>query len=123
MGRSSRFVVAACWLLVAFLLLRMAWGGSIGGIIYVIGVTHPILLAAGLVTIVGAIVVSFLLLGGATSTGLTASVALGILAVPLSVILIPDHGSAPVVTVASLLALALSARARFRAATPTSSEG
>jgi hypothetical protein len=123
MGRSSRFVIVACWLLVAFLLLRMAWGGSIGGIIYVIGVTHPILLAAGLVTIVGAIVVSYLLLSGATSSGLTASVALGILAVPLSVILIPDHGSAPVVTVASLLALALSARARFRAAIPTSSEG
>jgi len=102
---------------VAFLLLRVAYGGSIGGIVYVVEVTHPFELAAGAVAIVGAIAAAILLLAGSTTTGVTASIAVGVLTLPLSLLLITqNHGSAPVIGLAALVALALAVRARLRSA-------
>ena len=120
MNRVSRLAIAGCWLIVAFVLLRMAWGGSLGGIIYVIHVNHPAVLLAGAVTIVGAIAAAALLLTGATSWGLAISIVLGILAVPLALVLMTeDHGSAPVMGLAALVALGLSAKARLDAGAAT----
>jgi hypothetical protein len=114
MSRTARVAIVGCWLVIAFTLLRMAWGGSVGGIIYVIGATHPVVLVAGLVTVVGAVLVSILFLAGDPLPALTASIALGVLAVPLGVVLIPDHGSAPLVIALGLVAVGLSARTRLR---------
>lgn len=106
--------------MVAFVLLRMAWGGSIGGIIYVIHVNHPAVLLAGAVTIIGAIAAAALLLAGATSWGLAISIVLGVFAAPFALVLMTqDHGSAPVMGLAALVALALSARATLRSGAPT----
>jgi hypothetical protein len=122
MSRPVRFTIVGCWVVVAFLLLRVAYGGSIGGIVYVVEVTHPFELAAGAVAIVGAIAAAILLVAGSTATGVTASIAVGVLTVPLSLLLITqNHGSAPVIGLAALVALALAVRARLRSApAPTS---
>jgi hypothetical protein len=115
MSRPLRLAIIACWLVVAFLLLRMAYGGSIGGIIYVVEVTHPLELVAGAVAIAGALAAAFLLARGATPAGLAVSIAVGVLTVPLSVLLITqDHGSAPVLGLAALVGLGLSVRERLR---------
>ena len=112
MSRSFRFAIAACWLVVAFLLLRMAYGGSLFGILYVIHHDHPAVLIADAVTIVGAMAVAILLARNATRWALRISIALSVLAIPLSLVLITqDHGSAPVVGAAAAVALALSLRA------------
>jgi len=122
MSRPVRLTIIACWLVVAFLLLRMAYGGSIGGIIYVVEVTHPLELAAGAVAIAGALAAAFLLARGATQAGVSVSIAVGLLAVPLSVLLMTqDHGSAPVLGVAALVGLALSIRERLRLSASTAS--
>jgi hypothetical protein len=122
MSRPVRFTIVGCWVVVAFLLLRVAYGGSIGGIVYVVEVTHPFELAVGVVAIVGAIAAAILLVAGSTATGVTASIAVGVLTVPLSLLLITqNHGSAPVIGLAALVALALAVRARLRSApAPTS---
>jgi hypothetical protein len=120
MSRPARFTIIACWLVVAFLLLRMAYGGSIGGIIYVVEVTHPLELVAGAVAIAGALAAAFLLARGATQAGVAVSIAVGVLAVPLSVLLITqDHGSAPVLGLAALVALALAVRQRLAPVAPS----
>ena len=112
MSRSFRFAIAACWLVVAFLLLRMAYGGSLFGILYVIRHDHPAVLIADAVTIMGAFAVAILLARGATRWALRVSIALAFLAIPLSLLLVTqDHGSAPVVGAAAVVALALSLRA------------
>jgi len=117
MSRPVRFTIVGCWVVVAFLLLRVAYGGSIGGIVYVVEVTHPFELAAGAVAIVGAIAAAILLVAGSTATGVTASIAVGLLTLPLSLLLITqNHGSAPVIGLAALVALALAVRARLRSA-------
>ena len=124
MSRPVRLTIVACWLVVAFLLLRMAYGGSIGGIIYVVEVTHPLELAAGAVAIAGALAAAFLLARRATPTGIALSIAVGVLAVPLSVLLMTqDHGSAPVLGLAALVALVLSIRERVRPVAPTAKRG
>ncbi len=112
MSRSFRFAIGACWLVVAFLLLRMAYGGSLFGILYVIHHDHPAVLLADAVTILGALAVAILLARNATRWALRVSIALSVLAIPLSLLLITqDHGSAPVMGAAAVVALALSLRA------------
>jgi hypothetical protein len=120
MSRPTRLAIIGSWIVVAFVLLRMAWGGSVGGIIYVVSVTHPAVLLAGAGTIVGAIAIVILLMTGATSSAVTASIVLGILAVPLALVLMTqDHGSAPLMAVAALGALTLSAHAKLRPPVPS----
>jgi hypothetical protein len=119
MSRWTRLTIIACWLIVAFLLLRMAYGGSPTGILYVVQVVHPLELAVWAVVTAGAIVAAILLAVGSSSAGVSLSIAVGIVAAPLSVLLISqNHGSAPVLGLAALLGLALSIRARLRPAAP-----
>jgi hypothetical protein len=113
-------VLAACWLVVAFLLLRMAWGGSLFGIVYVLNYNPPLVLIAGASTIAGALTVVLLLARRATPRALWLSIGLSFLAIPLSVVLATeDHGSAPAVGAASVIALALSLRTVTRRSSPT----
>jgi len=110
-SRWSRIALAACWLVVAFLLLRMAWGGSLFGIVYVLNYTSPAILIAGAVTIVAAVAVVILLARSAIGWALWTSVALSFIAIPLSVILsTQDHGSAPAITAAAVIAMTLALR-------------
>ena len=89
----------------------MAYGGSLFGILYVIHHDHPAVLIADAVTIVGAFAVAILLAKGATRWALRVSIALSFFAIPLSLLLVTqDHGSAPVVGAAAVVALALSVR-------------
>jgi hypothetical protein len=110
-SRTSRFAIAACWLVVAFLLLRMAWGGSLFGIIYVLNYNPPAVLIAGGGTIVGALGAALLVARRASHLALWISIAIAFLAIPLSVVLATeDHGSAPAVGAAAVIAMALSLR-------------
>lgn len=124
MSRASRIAIIGCWLIVAFLLARMAYGGDPGGIIYVIQVTHPVVLAAGAVTIVGSLAAALMLARRVTPAGLWLSIAVGGLATPLALVLVTqDHGSAPVVAAAAVIAMTLSAVAVLRRDLPTSPPG
>lgn len=121
MRRSFRIAIAACWLVVAFLILRMWWGGSLFGFVYVLHHDHPAVLIADAVTIAGALVVALLLARGATGPGLRISIGLSYFTIAFSLVLATqDHGSAPVVGAAALLALALAVRAAVRSPSPIS---
>jgi hypothetical protein len=120
-SRPFRIAVAACWLVVAFLLLRMAWGGSLFGIVYVVNFTHPAVLVAGAATIVGALLVAVLLARGASTRAPWFSIGLSCLAIPLSLVLATlDHGSAPAVGAAAAIAMALSLRRVLNSASSAS---
>jgi hypothetical protein len=96
---------------VAFLILRMWWGGSLFGYIYVLHHDHPAVLIADAATIVGALAVAILLATGATHLALRISIALSYLVIAFSFVLATqDHGSAPAVGIAALVALALARR-------------
>jgi hypothetical protein len=89
----------------------MAWGGSLFGIVYVLNYNPPAVLIAGAATVIGALAVTILLARGATAWALWVSITLSFVAIPLSVVLATqDHGSAPVVGAASVIAMALSLR-------------
>ncbi len=110
-SRRLRAAIAACWLVVAFLILRMLWGGSLFGIVYVIHHDHPAVLIADALTIVVALVIAVLLAIGATIPALRLSIVLSYLTILFSFVLATqDHGSAPVVGAAALIALALARR-------------
>jgi hypothetical protein len=110
-SRAFRIAIAGCWLVVAFLILRMLWGGSLFGIVYVIHHDHPAVLIADAITVVGALGVAILLAIGSTSRGLRLSIVMSYLAILFSVVLATqDHGSAPAVGAAGLVALALARR-------------
>jgi hypothetical protein len=110
-SRAFRIAIAGCWLVVAFLILRMLWGGSLFGIVYVIHHDHPAVLIADAITVVGALGVAILLAIGSTSRGLRLSIVMSYLAILFSVVLATqDHGSAPAVGAAALVALALARR-------------
>jgi hypothetical protein len=97
---------------VAFLILRMWWGGSLFGFVYVLHHDHPVVLIADAATIVGALIAVLLLARGAMGPGLRISIGLAYLTIAFSVVLMTqDHGSAPAVGAAALLALILSRRA------------
>ena len=124
MSRASRIAIAACWLIVAFLLARMAWGGSIFGIVYVLDVSHPAALVAGAATIVGALAVATLLAKGPTHAALRSSIALSLFAVPFGLVLTTqEHGSAVAVVAAAVAAMALSLRAALAAPSGVSPPG
>lgn len=111
MSRRFRFAIAACWLVVAFLILRMWWGGSLLGYIYVLHHDHPAVLIADAAVIVGALAVAVLLAVGATAQALRISIFLSYLVIAFSFVLsTQDHGSAPAVGAAALVALALGRR-------------
>ncbi len=110
-------MLAASWAVVAFLLLRMAYGGSIGGILYVLRVNHPAILVIGALTIMGAASIAFLALRGMSPRALPLSIGLSLVALPLSIVLATqDHGSAPAIAVAATLAMIISVRAALRPA-------
>ena len=111
MSRSIRVAIAICWLVVAFLILRMLWGGSLFGIVYVIHHDHPVVLLADALTIAGALGVALLLAINSTSRAIRFSIVLSYLTILFSFVLATqDHGSAPAVGVAALVALALARR-------------
>jgi hypothetical protein len=123
-SRASRIAIAACWLIVAFLLARMAWGGSLFGIVYVVDVSHPAALVAGAATILGALTVAALLAKAPTHVALRSSIALSLFAVPFSIVLTTqEHGSAPAVVAAAVTAMALSLRAALAAPSGVSPPG
>jgi hypothetical protein len=122
--RSFRVAIAACWLVVAFLILRMWWGGSLFGFVYVLHHDHPAVLIADAVTIGGAVLVALLLARGATGWALRISIGLSYFTIAFSLVLATqDHGSAPVVGAAALLALALAVRAAVRPPSPSTPPG
>ena len=111
MNRRFRAAIAACWLVVAFLILRMLWGGSLFGILYVIHHDHPAVLIADAITIVAAFGIAILLAVGATTPALRISIVLSYATILFSFVLATqDHGSAPVVGAAAVVALALGRR-------------
>jgi hypothetical protein len=110
-SRSFRIAIAACWLIVVFLILRMWWGGSLFGYIYVLHHDHPLMLLADAATIVGALAVGVLLALGSMRRALRLSIVLSYLTILLSLVLsTQDHGSAPAVGAAALIALVLARR-------------
>jgi hypothetical protein len=110
-SRLVRIAIAGCWLVVAFLILRMLWGGSLFGIVYVIHHDHPAVLIADGLTIVGAFVVAILLAAGSTTPALRISIVLSYATILFSLLLATqDHGSAPLVGVAAFIALAFARR-------------
>ena len=111
MSRATRFAIGACWLVVVFLILRMWWGGSLFGYIYVLHHDHPAVLLADAATIVGALAVVLLLAIGSTNRALRVSIALSYVTILFSIVLsTQDHGSAPAVGAAALIALVLARR-------------
>jgi hypothetical protein len=110
-SRRFRIAIAGCWLVVAFLILRMLWGGSLFGIVYVIHHDHPAVLIVDAITIFGALMVAILLAVSSISRALRLSVLLSYLTILFSFVLATqDHGSAPAVGAAALIALALARR-------------
>jgi hypothetical protein len=110
-SRRFRIAIAGCWLVVAFLILRMLWGGSLFGIVYVIHHDHPAVLIVDAITIVGALGVAILLLAGWSVRALRISIVLSYATILFSFVLATqDHGSAPAVGAAALIALALARR-------------
>ena len=89
----------------------MLWGGSLFGIVYVIHHDHPAVLIADALTILGALAVAILLAAGSTGRALRISIALSYATILFSFVLATqDHGSAPAVGAAALVALALARR-------------
>jgi hypothetical protein len=110
-SRSIGFGIAAAWLVVAFLILRMLWGGSLFGFIYVFRHDHPAVLIADAVAIVGGLAVALLLAKGSYRRALRLSIALSYFTIVFSFVLATqDHGSAPAVGIAAVVALALARR-------------
>ena len=118
MSRPFRLALAACWLVVAFLILRMIWGGSLFGYVYVLQHDHPVVLIADAATLIGALTVAILLARGATALAVRISIVLSYFTIGFSLVLsTQDHGSAPAVGAAAVIALLL---ARRIALTPSS---
>jgi len=104
----SRLALAACWVVVAGLLLRMAWGGSLFGILYVVRVVHPLTLLVGAITILAAGGLTVGLLNRPSRGMLWVSVGLSTAAIPYGVVLAGDgHGSAGALGLAAAAALAI----------------
>jgi hypothetical protein len=115
-SRPLRIAIAGCWLVVAFLILRMLWGGSLFGIVYVIHHDHPAVLVADGITIAAALVVALLLAAGSIQRALRLSIVLSYATILFSLVLATqDHGSAPAVGAAALIALALARRTALAA--------
>lgn len=111
MTRPIRFAIAASWLVVVFLILRMWWGGSLFGFIYVIHHDHPAVLIADGLTIFAALVVALLLARGSSTRALRLSIVLSYFTIAFSFVLATqDHGSAPAVGIAAVVALAIARR-------------
>jgi hypothetical protein len=86
----------------------MAYGGGPGGIIYVVRFNHPAVLITGAIVIAGALTAVGLLVRGPSTRAAALSIALALMAVPLSAVLATqDHGSAPVLTAAALAGFAI----------------
>jgi hypothetical protein len=110
-SRPIRIAIAASWLVVVILILRMLWGGSLFGFIYVFHHDHPAVLIADGLTIVGALAVAILLATSSSRRALRLSVALSYFTIAFSFVLATqDHGSAPAVGIAAVIALALARR-------------
>ena len=89
----------------------MLWGGSLFGIVYVLHHDHPAVLIADALTIVGALTVAILLTVGRTVQAVRISIVLSYLTILFSFVLATqDHGSAPAVGAAALVAFALARR-------------
>ena len=115
MSGRARIVLVTCWVIVAGLLVRMAWGGNALGVLYVVRVSDPATLLVGAFSV---------LLGGGVTFGLVirpsrgtlwVSTGLSLVVIPLSLVLAGDgHGSAGAVGVAAAVALAIAIRSLGR---------
>lgn len=111
MTRPVRYAIAACWFVVAFLILRMLWGGSLFGIVYVLHHSHPIILLADAGTVVAAVAVAVVMMTRASQLALGISTALSCFTIGFSFVLATeDHGSVPAIAVAAVIALVLALR-------------
>lgn len=120
MSDRSRIALAVSWIVVAGLLTRMAWGGSLLGILYVVRAVHPLTLLVGAFSILIAGGVTFSIVIRPSRRTLWVSTGLSIFVIPLSLVLAGDgHGSAVALGAAAVAALAIAVRALGRYRDPT----
>ena len=115
MSVRSRIVLAVSWIVVAGLLARMAWGGSLLGILHVVRVVHPLTLLIGACAIAIAGGVTLGVVTGPSRRTLWISTGLSFVVIPFSLILVGDgHGSAGALGGAAAVALAIAIRSLGR---------
>ncbi len=104
----SRVALAVCWIMAAGLLVRMAMGGSLGGILYVVRHVHPVTLLVGASSILIAGGVTFKVLTRPSRGTIWASTGLSLLVIPFSLVLAAGgHESALAVGGSAVAALAI----------------
>ena len=115
MSVRSRIALAVSWIVVAGLLARMAWGGSLLGILHVVRVVHPLTLLIGACAIAIAGGVTLGVVTGPSRRTLWVSTGLSLVVIPFSLILAGDgHGSAGALGGAAAVALAIAIRSLGR---------
>ena len=119
MSDRSRVALAICWIVVAGLLARMAMGGSLLGIQYVVRAVHPLTLLVGAFSILIAGGVILGVVAGPSRRTLWASTGLSLVVIPFSLILAGDgHGSAGALGGTAVVALAIAIRSLGRKPEP-----
>lgn len=104
----ARILLVACWIIVAGLLVRMAWGGSFLGILYVVRVVHPVALLVGACSVMIAGGVTFRVLTRPSRRTLWVSTGLSLLVIAFSLVLAAGgHESAGALGGSAVAALAI----------------
>ena len=119
MSDRFRVALAICWIVVAGLLARMAMGGSLLGILYVVRVVHPLalLVGAGSIALAGGVALG--VVTGPSRRTLWVSTGLSLVVIPFSLVLAGDgHGSAGALGGAAVVALAIAIRSLGRKPEP-----
>jgi hypothetical protein len=118
----SRIALAVCWIIVAGLLVRMALGGSLLGILYVVRVVHPMVLLVGACSVLIAGGLTFRVLTRPSRGTLWVSTGLSLLVIPFSLVLAGDgHGSAEALGGSAVAALAVAIHSLGRSQEPVTS--
>lgn len=118
----ARIVLGACWVIVAGLLVRMAWGGNALGVLYVVRVNGPATLLVGAVCMLVAGGVAVRILTRPSRGTLWVSTGLSLLVIPFSLVLAGDgHGSAGALGGSAVAALAVAIHSLGRSREPVTS--